>query len=95
MKTNTLKKHAPKYLHTVSVSANYPVVECKMSDGKTYLYDMTEMLALPGNLAVKLRDKAFFEKVFISEEGSLTWPNGFDLAPDKPAREGKEIKHGK
>jgi hypothetical protein len=42
-----------------------------------------------------LRNEAYFKRVFI-EHGALTWPNGFDIAPEWPRREmsqAKELHH--
>jgi hypothetical protein len=50
----------------------------RFSDGSSGIHDFTEIVAEPGPMLEPLRDKAFFQRVFISL-GVLTWPNGFDL----------------
>ncbi len=37
-------------------------------------------------MLVPLRDEAYFARVFL-EFGALTWPNGFDIAPEWLRRE--------
>ena len=37
-------------------------------------------------MLVPLRDESYFARVFL-EFGALTWPNGFDIAPEWLRRE--------
>jgi hypothetical protein len=48
------------------------------SDGSIGVHDFTEIVSERGPMVEPLRDKAFFQRVFISL-GVLTWPNGYDL----------------
>ena len=50
------------------------------------VHDFTAMVHEPGPLLEPLRDKAYFARVFL-EFGALTWPNGFDIAPEWLRRE--------
>jgi len=80
-----------KNLDTVSVKADFPHLRCTMSDGSVYDLDLTETLLLPGPAIAPLRDPGFFNQAYIGEDSQVCWPNGWDLAPDKPARRGKRI----
>jgi hypothetical protein len=35
-----------------------------------------------GPMTAPLRDESFFRQVFLDEFGAVSWPNGYDLAPD-------------
>lgn len=48
------------------------------SDGFEGVRDYSDMIAEGGAMVEPLRDKAFFDKVFISF-GVPSWPNGFDV----------------
>ena len=50
------------------------------SDGMAGQYDFTAILDGNGPMIEPLRDPAYFARVFL-EDGALTWPNGFDVAP--------------
>ena len=56
------------------------------SDGSSGEHDFSALVAEPGPMLDPLRDSAYFDRVFI-EFGALTWPNGFDLAPEWLRRE--------
>jgi hypothetical protein len=50
------------------------------SDGSAGEHDFSATVARDGEMVQRLRDPAFFARVFV-ELGALTWPNGFDLDP--------------
>ena len=52
----------------------------QFSDGTAGIYDCATLLAEPGPMIAPLKDRAYFDQVFL-ESGAPTWPNGFDLAP--------------
>jgi hypothetical protein len=54
------------------------------SDRTVGVHDFSTTVARTGEMVQPLKDQAFFARVFI-ELGALTWPNGFDLDPDRPA----------
>lgn len=51
------------------------------SDGSSGERDFGGGVAEGGPMVEPLRDPAYFARVFI-EFGALTWPNGYDLAPN-------------
>jgi hypothetical protein len=48
------------------------------SDGSSGVFDFASLIAKGGPMVEPLRDKAFFQRVFI-EFGVLAWPNGLDI----------------
>jgi hypothetical protein len=57
------------------------VLWVKFSDGAEGEWDFADIFDVDGPMVAPLRDQAYFRRVFI-ERGALTWPNGFDAAPD-------------
>jgi uncharacterized protein YegP (UPF0339 family) len=53
----------------------------EFNDGRRGVADFSWIFDERGSMLIPLRDPEFFRKVFI-EFGALTWPNGFDVAPD-------------
>ncbi len=53
----------------------------RFNDGSDGEHDFTDMIQEPGVMLLPLRDEAYFVRVFL-EFGALTWPNGFDIAPE-------------
>jgi len=51
------------------------------NDGTQGIHDFTSMVNGPGSLLEPLRDQTYFARAFL-EFGALTWPNGFDIAPE-------------
>ncbi len=51
------------------------------TDGQAGEWDFTELLRDHGPMVEPFKDAAFFDRAFL-EFGALTWPNGFDWAPD-------------
>ena len=58
----------------------------RFSDGSGGTHDFSAMVQEPGPMMHPLRDAAYFARVFL-EFGALTWPNGFDIAPEWLRRE--------
>jgi hypothetical protein len=58
----------------------------RFNDGREGIHDFTALANGPGAALVPLRDEAYFARVFL-EFGALTWPNGFDIAPEWLRRE--------
>jgi hypothetical protein len=56
------------------------------SDGSAGEHDFAAMVHEPGPMLEPLRDPAYFRRVFL-EFGALTWPNGYDMAPEWLRRE--------
>jgi len=56
------------------------------SDGSGGAHDFAAMVREPGPMLEPLRDPAYFARVIL-EFGALTWPNGFDIAPEWLRRE--------
>src|SRR5206468_2496440 len=51
-------------------------------DGFTREVDLWPLFEHPrGPLDEPLRDPAFFQRAFL-EQGTLSWPNGYDICPD-------------
>jgi hypothetical protein len=59
------------------------------SDGSAGVHDFSLMVQELGPMLVPLRDENYFARVFL-EFGALTWPNGFDIAPEWLRREMSE-----
>jgi hypothetical protein len=53
----------------------------RFSDGSEGTHDFVAMVEAPGPLTEPLRAPDYFARVFL-EFGALTWPNGFDIAPE-------------
>ncbi len=51
------------------------------NDGSAGVHDFSSMVQEAGALLAPLRDEKYFARVFL-EFGALTWPNGFDIAPE-------------
>ena len=58
----------------------------RFTDGSGGVHDFGRMVEEPGPMIEPLRDEAYFNRVFL-EFGALTWPNGFDVAPEWLRRE--------
>jgi len=58
----------------------------RFSDGSEGVHDFAALVQEPGPMMEPLRDPAYFARVFL-EFGALTWPNGFDIAPEWLRRE--------
>jgi hypothetical protein len=58
----------------------------RFNDGSGGVHDFSAMVNEPGPLLEPLREKHYFERVFL-EFGAPTWPNGFDIAPEWLRRE--------
>jgi len=58
----------------------------RFNDGSEGVHDFGRMVNKPGSMLEPLRDEAYFARVFL-EFGALTWPNGFDIAPEWLRRE--------
>jgi hypothetical protein len=51
------------------------------NEGSIGVHDFSALVMEQGPLLEPLRDEAFFSRVFL-DFGALTWPNGFDIAPE-------------
>ncbi len=51
------------------------------SDGTAGEHDFSALINRGGEMREPLRDPAYFQRVFL-DFGALTWPNGYDMAPD-------------
>lgn len=51
------------------------------SDGRAGEWDFSELVRRETPVTRPFRDPAYFYQVFL-EFGGLTWPNGYDWAPD-------------
>ena len=58
----------------------------RFNDGSAGIHDFANMVSGSGALLTPLRDPIYFARSFL-ECGALTWPNGFDIAPDWLRRE--------
>ena len=63
----------------------------QFNDGSRGMHDFAPMVIEVGTLLEPLRDPHYFARVFL-ECGALTWPNGFDIAPEWLRREMLEAK---
>ena len=52
----------------------------RFTDGSEGVFDLSETIAQGGPMVEPLRDKGYFDRVFV-ETGAPTWPNGYDLDP--------------
>ncbi len=57
-------------------------------DGSVGEHDFSSIVREGGPMIEPLRDEVYFSRVFL-EFGALTWPNGFDIAPEWLRREMK------
>jgi hypothetical protein len=51
------------------------------TDGRAGEWDFSELADDRGPMVEPFKDPAYFDRVFL-EFGALTWPNGFDWAPE-------------
>lgn len=51
------------------------------TDGTAGGWDFSELRDRPGEMTAPFKDPSYFDRVFI-EYGALTWPNGYDWAPE-------------
>jgi len=51
------------------------------TDGRAGEWDFSELATRGKPVTEPFRDPAYFDRVFL-EFGALTWPNGYDWAPD-------------
>lgn len=51
------------------------------TDGQAGEWEFSELARDSGPMVEPFKDPAYFDRVFI-EMGALTWPNGFDWAPE-------------
>jgi Protein of unknown function (DUF2442) len=58
----------------------------RFTDGSEGVHDFASLLNEKGCMLEPLRDEGYFARVFL-EFGALTWPNGFDVAPEWLRRE--------
>ena len=56
------------------------------SDGMAGDFDFSTIVQSSGPMVEPLRDPAYFARAFL-EDGALTWPNGYDAAPEWLRRE--------
>jgi hypothetical protein len=56
------------------------------NDGSAGIHDFSTLIGESGPMIEPLRDETFFARVSL-EFGALTWPNGFDIAPEWLRRE--------
>ena len=52
----------------------------RFTDGSEGVRDLSDVIALDGEMVRPLKDPEYFARVFV-EMGAPTWPNGFDLDP--------------
>jgi len=53
----------------------------RFNDGREGVHDFASVVEEPGPMLEPLRDETYFARMFL-EFGALTWPNGFDIAPE-------------
>jgi len=58
----------------------------RFNDGREGVHDFASVVEEPGPMLEPLRDETYFARMFL-EFGALTWPNGFDIAPEWLRRE--------
>ena len=58
----------------------------RFTDGSEGVHDFAALVNEAGPMLEPLRDETYFTRVFL-EFGALTWPNGFDIAPEWLRRE--------
>ena len=56
-------------------------LKIEFSDGTAGVRDFTFVTEKTGIMAEPLKDPTYFARVFI-DDGALTWPNGYDWAPE-------------
>jgi hypothetical protein len=56
-------------------------VRIRFSDGSVGERHFAAMTVEPGSMLAPLRESAYFARVHL-DFGALTWPNGFDVAPN-------------
>jgi hypothetical protein len=61
-------------------------IRIAFNDGSEGVHDFSAMVQESGPMLIPLRDPKYFDRVFV-EFGALTWPNGFDIAPEWLRRE--------
>ena len=66
-------------------------LECVMSNGDVYKYDMSFLQEREGEVTRPLRDVKLFKQVWI-EYGALEWPTGYGIHGDTVVRNGVLIK---
>ena len=66
------------------------VVRLLFNDGVDGVTDLSDLLT--GPVFEPLRDPAYFRRFFI-EGGTLTWPNGADIAPETLYERAKATVH--
>jgi len=71
----------------IQISTNNYSITCTLSNNKKYIYDMSYVVTTDQQMLQPLKDKSYFNKVFI-ELGSLVWPNGYDIHANTIVREG-------
>ena len=69
-------------IRIVKVTGVEPIGDFRLrvsfSDGASGVHDFSEIVSEAGPMVEPLRDRDFFQRVFISM-GVLAWPNGYDL----------------
>lgn len=71
------------------------VLWVQFDDGSSGTHDFSELVARPGTMIAPLKDPEYFRRAFL-EFSALTWPNGFDIAPEWLRREmeqARELQH--
>jgi hypothetical protein len=58
----------------------------RFNHGSEGVHDFSAMVDEPGPMPEPLRDEAYFARAFL-EFGAPTWPNGFDIGPQRLRRE--------
>lgn len=74
----------------IAVEAFDYYLECELSSGKKYKYDLSDIPFSDKEMLQPLKDLSFFKKVFI-ELGALAWPNGYEIHADSIVRDGTLI----
>ena len=52
----------------------------RFTDGREGIWDLTALLAQPGEMLEPLKQPEFFARAFV-EMGVPSWPNGFEIDP--------------
>ncbi len=73
-----------------TMEAKDPRIFCTYGDGEVVEYDLADVLSSDGEVALSLRDPAFFAQVFL-ESGVPTWPNGMCVCADEIYRNGRRL----
>ena len=66
-------------------------LECVLSNGEIYQYDMSFLKNREGEVTRPLGDIGMFKQVCI-EYGSLEWPSGYGIHADTIVRDGIQVK---